>query len=65
MQDLNESIVWDCYHFIFSNEESDKAGDILADFSKNPQTQSLFFKFKMRAQSERIRLLERNQAMML
>ncbi len=57
MSQLNESTVWDCYKFIFRSEELEGISD-LTEFSINPATQSLFLKFKMRAQTERIRMLE-------
>ena len=61
MKDLTESTVWESYRYIFRSEATDNISDV-SEFSLNPNTQRLFLKFKMRAQTERIRDLEVNLA---
>lgn len=58
MAHLNETIIWNCYKNVFCTEEADNMSES-HDLALNPVTQQLFFKFKMRAQSERMRNLEK------
>ena len=58
MGSLSEAIIWENYKNVFSSDDTeDGSENEIVSFS--PATQQMFFKFKMRAQSERIRTLER------
>ena len=63
MASLGEGVIWDNYKGVFCTEEADNITE-QHELSINPLTTQLFFKFKMRAQTERIRNLEEEVSIM-